>query len=106
MNASLSHESLESPLFTAIGMFLIMFGAGWVYINRECRLVSYKVSQWRSTSPVIDWFKSLREKQHRTFMVFDIVDFYPSVSATVNRSAVMDQITHTLISELDLPVIM
>ena len=38
------------------------------------------VNQWTSTSQVLDWFDNIAEKENKTFLVFDVVDFYPSIS--------------------------
>ena len=39
-----------------------------------------KVNQWRSTTFVIDWFKSLPQKDISNFIKLDIIEFYPSIS--------------------------
>ncbi|KAJ8045981.1 hypothetical protein HOLleu_09120 [Holothuria leucospilota] len=39
-----------------------------------------RVNQWRNTSSVLKWFTNLDKKNNLTFLVFDIVDFYPSIS--------------------------
>ncbi|PIK43238.1 hypothetical protein BSL78_19929 [Apostichopus japonicus] len=39
-----------------------------------------QVNQWRSTPAVLEWFSALKDKAHLTFMIFDIVDFYPSIT--------------------------
>ena len=38
-----------------------------------------KANQWKSTHGVSEWFSNLRSKKSLTFVVFDKVDFYPSV---------------------------
>ena len=40
---------------------------------------SLHVNQWKNTQEVISWFKSIDNKQHK-FIMFDIKDFYPSIS--------------------------
>ena len=35
---------------------------------------------WRSTKEVIDWFKIIEKSSKTSFIVFDIVDFYPSIT--------------------------
>ena len=35
-----------------------------------------QVNQWRNTSTVIDWFKSITNKKKAKFVKFDIVDLY------------------------------
>jgi hypothetical protein len=48
-------------------------------INRMVR-VNTKLNQWRSTADVIAWFYTLENKSTFSFIVFDVVDFYPSIS--------------------------
>ena len=38
------------------------------------------VNQWKNTDSVISWFSNLPNKSTRSFINFDIVDFYPSIS--------------------------
>ena len=38
------------------------------------------INLWKNTSSVINWFKAIEEKASHTFVMFDIVDFYPSIS--------------------------
>ena len=46
-----------------------------------------KVNQWKNTATVIDWFKSIEDKDLHTFMMFDVKDFYPSISETLLKEA-------------------
>ena len=39
-----------------------------------------KANQWKCTHGVSEWFSNLRSKKSLTFVVFDKVDFYPSIS--------------------------
>ena len=39
-----------------------------------------KVNQWKNSASVIEWFKAIKNKQQRTFIVFDIESFYASIS--------------------------
>jgi hypothetical protein len=48
-------------------------------INNEIRLKTHP-NQWTNTADVIKWFGNLEDKNHLKFLVFDIVDFYPSIS--------------------------
>ena len=41
---------------------------------------SLHLNQWKNTQKVIDWFKSIDYKQYYNFIMFDIKDFYPSIS--------------------------
>ena len=37
-------------------------------------------NQWKNSDQVISWFKALDNKENLTFLKFDIVSFYPSIS--------------------------
>ncbi|PIK40481.1 hypothetical protein BSL78_22671 [Apostichopus japonicus] len=74
-------------------------------INQEIRN-AIEVNQWRSTSTVIKWFKSLKDKHHRTFMIFDIVDFYPSITEKLLTDALNWAKTYVSIPAIDHTVIM
>ena len=41
---------------------------------------SLHLNQWKNTQEVIDWFKDIDNKQRYKFIMFDIKDFYPSIS--------------------------
>ena len=40
-----------------------------------------KVNLWQNTTAVIDWFKAIKDKSAHSFISFDVVEFYPSISA-------------------------
>ena len=42
------------------------------------RILSLK--QWRNTDEVISWFKNITNKDTRSFLQFDIIEFYPSIT--------------------------
>ena len=48
-------------------------------INTSIR-ASTGVNQWRNSSSVTEWFDKISDKSSHTFISFDIVDFYPSIS--------------------------
>ena len=48
-------------------------------INSKITRVS-KFNQWKNSASVIEWFKAIENKQHHSFICFDIVEFYPSIS--------------------------
>ena len=39
-----------------------------------------KVNQWKDSKEVIEWFKNITNKQKHKFIVFDIKDFYPTIT--------------------------
>ena len=46
-----------------------------------------KVNQWKNTSSVLQWYKRLPNKRDSTFICFDVVEFYPSITeALLNRA--------------------
>ena len=46
-----------------------------------------KFNQWKNTASVIDWFKNIVNKKRFSFIVFDICDFYPSISEELLNAA-------------------
>ena len=40
----------------------------------------HNLNQWKNTSAVINWFRSIENKEHSNFICFDIEEFYPSIS--------------------------
>ena len=38
------------------------------------------MNQWKNTDSVMTWFNSMPNKSTRSFITFDVVDFYPSIS--------------------------
>ena len=59
---------------------------GWVNllqaVNKELRY-KLNLNQWKNTDHVIHWFKSIKDKQHFKFAIFDIKDFYPSITESL-----------------------
>ena len=45
-------------------------------INRDIK-DKCSVNQWKSTKDVLDWFNNLNNKSTLSFLVFDIVEYYP-----------------------------
>ena len=59
------------------------------------------VNQWKNTASVLDWFKAIRNKQSHTFVVFDVKDFYPSISESLLKEALNFAKSHIDISRND-----
>ena len=51
-------------------------------INSNIRELT-RVNQWRNSADTISWFESIPNKHRQTFISFDIVDFYLSISETL-----------------------
>lgn len=49
-------------------------------INKQIA-ATLKLNQWRNTSSVLDWFSNIANKSECSFIVFDVVDFYPSITS-------------------------
>ena len=64
------------------------------------------VNQWKSTGEVIEWFKSIKNKNLYTFTIFDIKDFYPSIKEGLLKEALHFAKQHTQIEEKDFDLIM
>ena len=39
-----------------------------------------KANQWKDNSEVIEWFKNIGNKEKHKFILFDIKDFYPTIT--------------------------
>ena len=63
------------------------------------------INQWKSTNNVIDWFTNIQEKGKHTFTMFDIKDFYPSITETLLRNAMNFAKRHTNVSKKDIELI-
>ena len=48
-------------------------------VNTRLRTI-LNVNQWRNTQNVIEWFGNIEQKSRHSFISFDIVEFYPSIS--------------------------
>ena len=55
--------------------------------NKQLR-TTLNLNQWKSTSNVIEWFTKIEEKNKHKFMMFDVKDFYPSISEKLLVNAI------------------
>ena len=60
---------------------------------------------WKSTGAVSDWFTRIERKQECTFICFDIVEFYPSITKDLLERALDFASGFTLISQKDKDII-
>ena len=60
-----------------------------IILDRITRSVqkATSVNLWQNTSSVIDWFNSISQKKNCSFVSFDVVDFYPSITETILEQA-------------------
>ena len=53
----------------------------------------------------MNWFKNIRDKQHRTFLIFDIVEYYPSIIEDLLLKAVNFAKQNTPITDKEVQII-
>ena len=73
-------------------------------INTEIREQT-RAQQWQNSEQTIAWFNSIDNKNRHTFLSFDVVDFYPSISEDLLDRAIAWGKQFTLISDNDTKII-
>ena len=68
-------------------------------INKELR------NKWNNTTAVIDWFKKIENKNKYKFMIFDIKDFYSSISKKLLDDSINFVRQHVQIKREDFSII-
>ena len=74
-------------------------------INRDIK-DKCSVNQWKSTKDVLDWFNNLNNKSTLSFLVFDIVEYYPSITENLLEETLTWAKNFTDISEVEHDTIM
>ena len=46
-----------------------------------------KLNQWKYTKAVLSWFNNIQHKDSSSFIAFDVVEFYPSISVELLDAA-------------------
>ena len=64
-----------------------------------------QVNMWENTNAVTKWFTQLPQKQRCTFISFDIVDFYPSITEELLKNALDFARRYTSISQEETEII-
>ena len=64
------------------------------------------VNQWKNTSDVIKWFKSIPNKRVSSFVNFDVENFYPSISMKIFTDSIKYAKNLIEITGQDLAIIM
>jgi hypothetical protein len=62
--------------------------------------------QWQNTNAVIKWFKMIENKKNKKFLQFDVVNFYPSISAELMEAAIEWARNFTHISDSEKKILM
>ena len=64
-----------------------------------------KYNQWTCTKDALDWFSKIKNKNCASFIQFDIIDFYPSITENTLDKAIQFAATLTEITMLDIKII-
>ena len=64
------------------------------------------LNQWKNTDSVITWFKNMPNKSTRSFITFDVVDFYPSISEELLNEALTFASQYDTITDNEKKIIM
>ena len=67
---------------------------------------STNINQWKNTDAVIKWFSNIPNKSTRSFVCFDIVDFYPSISEELLNKALTFASQHDETTENEKAIVM
>ena len=58
-----------------------------------------KLNQWKNTKAVLAWFTGIQHKELHSFIAFDVVEFYPSISADLRSAALEFASNHVTICD-------
>ena len=71
----------------------------------NCLKVKLGLNIWKNSSSVTKWFNSIQQKDQCTFISFDIVEFYPSISEELLSLALSFARSHIDISAEEMEII-
>ena len=74
-------------------------------INTDVRS-NTALNQWKNSASVINWFTNIPDKQQHTFAIFDIENFYPSISEDQLTNVIHFAKKHSNITDQDIDIIM
>ena len=67
---------------------------------------SSNLNQWKNSFEVIDWFKELENKDTLTFLLFDIVEYYPNITEELLKKALNYAKNHVDITQEEIKIIL
>ena len=73
-------------------------------INNDVRSKT-RVHQWTNSLSVTQWFKSINDKKRHSFISFDIIDFYPTITENLLDEAIKWAKQFTTITDRDIHII-
>ena len=65
-----------------------------------------QLNQWKNSFSVVEWFKCLENKKELSFLEFDIVEFYPSITENLLKRALNYAKDYVEISKDDIKIIL
>jgi hypothetical protein len=82
---------LINPLKSELGMVSKI-----ILDNNKIRstLNELNLNQWKNTESVISWFQTINDKPNHTFLSFDIIEFYPSISEHLLDEVISCYLSH------------
>ena len=72
----------------------------------QCVRQKTDLCQWRDTKSVINWFCSMKRKEKRKFLKFDIKDFYPSITKNILMKSIKFAQKYTEIDDTTINIIL
>ena len=69
-------------------------------------LSSHKYNLWKNSMDTIDWFRKIRDKKRSTFVQFDIIEFYPSITKELLVRSLNHAREYTDITEEEIEIIL
>ena len=66
----------------------------------------FHLNQWKSTRAVLNWFNGIQHKEKHSFIAFDVVDFYPSISMSPLNTALQFASTYVNITDEEKQIIL
>ena len=71
------------------------------------RLVSsHKYILWKNSMDTIDWFRKIKDKKRSTFVQFDIIEFYPSITKELLVRSLNHAREYTEVTEEEIEIIL
>ena len=67
---------------------------------------SLNINQWQDTSSVLAWFSAIPFNPRNNFIIFDVIDFYPSITQELLTKAIDFAMTYDNISNNERDIIM
>ena len=67
---------------------------------------SHKYNLWKNSMDTIDWFKKIKDKKRSTFVQFDIIEFYPSITKELLVRSLNHAREYTEITEEEIEIIL